>query len=54
MKLTFSNILAVASILVWASAWVTTEARATSTVKMAPAPHTDVISVSAGSLQASR
>ena len=54
MKLTFSNLLAVASILVWASAWVATEAKATSNVKMAPASNADLISVATGSLQASR
>lgn len=54
MKLTFSNLLAVASILVWASAWVATEAKATSKMTTAPASNADVISVSSGLLQASR
>jgi hypothetical protein len=49
MKLTFSNLLAIASILVWASAWVATESRAKS-----PTSNADFTIASHGWLQASR
>jgi len=51
MKCNFSNLLAIASILVWATAWAATEKNAASSMKQVPASNADF---AVGTLQASR